>query len=67
MLFYQTLAFTNIHGKISKSHTIMINLKYKLQHGMKILNCLMDQILYQIFKTISSISSKNMTQLLTIL
>ena len=29
-----------------KSHTIAINLKYQLQHGMKNLNCLMDRILY---------------------
>ena len=42
-------------------------LKHQLQHGMKSLNYLMDHILYQIFKTISIISSKNNRQLLTIL
>ena len=45
----------------------MINLKYKLKHRRKNLNYLMDDILYQIFKTILSISSKNMRQLLIIL
>ena len=45
----------------------MINLKYKLKHRRKNLNYLMDHILYQIFKTILSISSKNMRQLLIIL
>ena len=49
MLLYQTLAFTK-HGKILKSHTKIIKLKYQFQHGMKILNYLMDKILYQIFK-----------------
>ena len=44
-----------------------INLKYQLQHGMKSLNCLMDHIMCEIFKTILSISSKNMRQLLIIL
>ena len=37
MLLYQTLAFTK-HGKILKSHTNIINLKYQPQHGMKSLN-----------------------------
>ena len=37
MLLYQTLAFTK-HGKILKSHTKIIKLKYQFQHGMKILN-----------------------------
>ena len=37
MLLYQTLSFT-IHGKIQKSHTKTINLKYQLQTGMKNLN-----------------------------
>ena len=49
MLLYQTLAFTK-HGKILRSHTKIIKLKYQFQHGMKILNYLMDKILYQIFK-----------------
>ena len=55
MLLYQTLAFT-IHGKIEKSHKKLINLKYQLQHGKKILNYLVDHILYQIFKIILNIS-----------
>ena len=55
MLLYQTLAFT-IYGKIQKSHTKIISLKYQLQHGMKNLNYLMDHILYQIFKIILNIS-----------
>ena len=49
MLLYETLAFT-IHGKIGKSHTKIINLKYHLQHGMRSLNYLMDHLLYEIFK-----------------
>ena len=45
MLLYQTLAF-NTHGKIQKSHTKIINLKYQLGRGMKRLNYLIDNILY---------------------
>ena len=41
--------------------------KYQLQHGMINLNYLMVHILYQIFKTILSILSKNVKHLLTIL
>ena len=55
MLLYQTLAF-NIKGKILKSHTKIMNLKYHLQNGMKNLNYLMDHILYQIFKITLNIS-----------
>ena len=44
-----------------------MNLKYQFKRGMKSLNYLMDQILYQILKTILSISSKDMRQLLIIL
>ena len=44
-----------------------INLKYQVQHGMNSLNYLMDDIMYQIFKTILSTSSKNMRELLIIL
>ena len=55
MLLYQTLAFTK-HGKILKSHTKIIKLKYQFQYGMKILNFLMDQILYQIFNITLTIS-----------
>ena len=40
---------------IKKNHTIIINLKYKLQHGMINSNYLLDRILYQIFKIIMSI------------
>ena len=39
-----------------KSHTKIINLKYKLRHGMKNLNYLVDHILYQIFKITLNIS-----------
>ena len=42
-----------------KSHTVIINLKYQIQHGMKNLNYLMDHILYQKFKIILNIPSKN--------
>ena len=41
-----------LHGKIIKSLIKTINLKFSLQHGMEILNYLIDRILYQIFKTI---------------
>ena len=37
----------------------MTNLKYQLQRGMINLNCLVDHILYQIFKTILIIFKKN--------
>ena len=37
---------------IKKSHAGTINLKYQLQHRMKNFNCLMDHIIYQIFKII---------------
>ena len=64
MLLYQTLDLLYVE----KYKTVkIINLKYQLQHGMMSLNYLMDHILYQKFKAILSISSKNMRQLLTIL
>ena len=44
-----------------------MNLKCQLEHGMKKLNYLMDQILYQIFDIILNIYEKNMRQLLIIL
>ena len=44
MLLYQILAYT-IHGKIQKSHTKKIKLKYQLQRGMINLNYLMHHIL----------------------
>ena len=65
-LLYQTLAFA-IHEKILNRHINLINIKHQLQHGMKSLNYLMDHVLYQIFKTILSVSSKNTRQLLIIL
>ena len=55
MLLYQTLGFT-IHKKMQRSHTKIVSLKYQLQRGMKNLNYLMDNILYQIFKLIFNIS-----------
>ena len=57
MLSYQTVEFTIYMEKV-KSCTKIINLKYQLQNEMKSLNNLMDHILYQIFKTILSVSSK---------
>ena len=41
-----------LHGKIIKSLIKTINLKFSLQHGMEILNYLIDRVLYQIFKII---------------
>ena len=55
MLLYQILAYT-IHEKMSKSRTKTINIKYQLQRGMKNLKYLMNDILYQMFKIILSIS-----------
>ena len=60
------LALSNLRicytWKNIKSHIITIKLKYQLQRGTKNLNDLMDQILYQIKKIISSISLKNIKQ-----
>ena len=53
-LLYQIIAFA-VHGRIEKSHTKITNFKYQLQRGMINSNYLTDQILYQIFKIISSI------------
>ena len=55
MLLYKILAY-DIYGKIRKSHTEIINLKYQLRHGMNNLNYQMDHILYQIFRIILKIS-----------
>ena len=66
MLLYETLPY-NIHGGIQKSHTKEINFKYLGQRRIKNLNYQMDHILYQIFKTILSISSKNIKQWLIII
>ena len=52
-LLDQILVFVT-QGKTKKAHTITINLKYQHQHGMINLNCLVDDILYQIFKIIFS-------------
>ena len=53
--------------KYKKGDIRTINLKYQLQHGMKNLNCLVDHILYQIFKVILNIFKKNMDKKLLIL
>ena len=55
MLLYQILAFAIHRKKVKKT-----NLKYQSQRGMINVDCLMDQILYQIFKIILSVSSRNM-------
>ena len=52
---------------IKKGHTKIVNLRYQFRHSINSLNYLMDHILYQIFKTILIISSKNMRKLLIIL
>ena len=52
--------------KYKKGQTKTINLKYLDQHGTENLN-LMDHILHQIFRTILSISSKSIKNLLIIL
>ena len=54
VLLYRMLVFT-MHGKISKVHIIIINLKYLHQRGMMNLNYQMDLIPYQIYKIILSI------------
>ena len=43
------------HRIILKVHTIIMNLKYQHQHGMKNLHCQMDLIPNQIFKIIFNI------------
>ena len=59
----QNLAF-NMHGKIKNTYNYkkqqqqQQKLKYRLQHGMKILNCLMNHILYHIFNINLTLSSK---------
>ena len=55
---YIALSNLNIYGKILKSHTEIIDLKYQVQHGMKSLNYLMDHILYQVFKITLNTSLK---------
>ena len=48
--------------KHNKTLAKIISLKYQLQRGMKKLNYLVDQILYQILKIIPIKSLKNMKQ-----
>ena len=48
--------------KYKKSHTKTKHLKCQLQHETRNLNYEMGYILYQIFRVILSISSKNMKQ-----
>ena len=50
-----------------KSNTTTTNLKFLLQHGIINLICLMDLILFLIYKIILNTSSKNMKLLLIIL
>ena len=52
-----------IHGKILKSHTITIHLKYQIQSEMKSLNFRRDHILYQIFKLILSTLKKKLGEM----
>ena len=66
MLLYQMFAYTT-HGKIEQSHRKTTNLKYQLQRGLSNLNYVMNCILYQIFKIILNISSKNIKKRLIIL
>ena len=47
--------------KKKKSYAKAVNLKYKLPHRMVKLKYLMDHFLYQVFKIILTISSKNET------
>ena len=61
MLLYRILLYT-ISGKIQKIHRKTINLKYQLRRQIMNLNYLMKHILYQIFKIILIISSKNTEQ-----
>ena len=55
MLLYQILALTTFEKNIS---TKIMNSKYHRRHEIKSLNYVMDQVPYQIFRTILSISSK---------
>ena len=55
----QRLPIAPAQIKAGITHAIIIDLKYQLQHGLMNLNYLMDHILYQIFRTISSILQKS--------
>ena len=61
MLLFKILAYI-IHGKIQKSYTKTINLKYHLELGRKNLIHVIVHVLYWIFKAIFSISSRNTRQ-----
>ena len=50
-----------INGKIYKKYTKATNLRYQPQHGIINLNYPIDHILYQLFKIVLSISTKNET------
>ena len=58
MLLYLIVAYT-IHGEIKKSD--IINSKYQLPRGMKYLDYLTDQILYQILQIVLCTLSKTST------
>ena len=66
----KSVALSNIRiyypWKNMKAHTITINLKYLLQHGVKNLNYQMDHIPYQIFTIILSIFLKIIVKMLII-
>ena len=55
VLLNQIVVFYLLYMEKQKAHTITMNLKYQLQHGMINLNYQVDHILYQIFKIILSI------------
>ena len=59
------IVFT-IHGKTKKPHTMTIDSKYWLQHGVMNLNYQMDHTQYQIFK-ILNIFLKNIMKMLIII
>ena len=58
---YVALSNLNVYyiWKNMKKHTKIINLKYCLKHGIKIMIYLMDCIMYQVFKISLNISYKN--------
>ena len=60
---YVALSILSIYYTQKNIKEIQKRLKYQLWHGMKSMNYMMDHILYQIFKNILSISSKNMREL----
>ena len=66
---YATLANVSIYYTWKNIKRSYKNNKFKIsaRHGMKSFNYLMENILYQIFSNILSISLNNMRQLLTLL